>query len=133
MSVPIESIQLSQQARDQLVTLKRRTRIKNWNVLCRWGFCTSLAETSIPPNANIPADSSVEMSWKVFGGKYGHVYIALLRERCKQDGLGTKDAVLAKQFRLHLHRGISYLAGDKQMTGIAELIRRTFPGKPKKQ
>ena len=126
MPVPIERIHLSQRARDQLVTLKRRTGIKNWNVLCRWAFCTSLAESSVPPKTNIPADSSVEMSWKVFGGEYQYVYLVLLKERCKRDGLGVRDSVLAEQFRLHLHRGVSYLAADKQMTAISELIRRTF-------
>ncbi len=133
MPIPIERITLSQQARDQLVTLKRRTGIKNWNVLCRWAFCTSLAEASIPPKAEIPADSSLEMSWRVFGGEYQYVYLALLRERCKLDGLGGRNAVLVRQFRLHLHRGISYLAADKQMNGIAELIRCTFPGDSKKK
>jgi DNA sulfur modification protein DndE len=120
----LEHIKLSQQARDYLMRLKRDTGIKNWNVLCRWAFCTSLAESSIPPAAKIPADSTVEMTWKVFGGQHSDVYLALLKARCKRDGLGTSEEVLDAQFRLHLHRGIGYLFADKQIKDIRALLRR---------
>lgn len=124
MSAPVEHIRLSQQAKDQLLRLKRKTGIQHWNVLCRWAFCISLAEPGIPPPAKIPADSSVEMTWKVFGGAYSDIYLALLKQRCLQDGLGTLDEVLASQFRLHLHRGIGYLAADRQITSISLLLKR---------
>lgn len=120
----LEHIKLSQQARDYLMRLKRDTGIKNWNVLCRWAFCTSLAEASVPPAAKIPADSTVEMTWKVFGGQHSDVYLALLKARCKRDGLTTSEEVLDTQFRLHLHRGIGYLFADKQMKDIRALLRR---------
>jgi DNA sulfur modification protein DndE len=84
MSAPIEHIRLSQQAKDQLLRLKRKTGIQHWNVLCRWAFCISLAEPGVPPPAKIPADSSVEMTWKVFGGVYSDIYLALLKQRCQQ-------------------------------------------------
>lgn len=111
----IEHIRLSIQAREQLIRLKRYTGIEHWNVLCRWAFCRSLAEPSVPPPARIPADSNVEMSWKVFGGRHHELYMALLKERCLRDGLGIEDEVLAAQFRMHLHRGIAYLANDRQV------------------
>jgi DNA sulfur modification protein DndE len=126
----LDHIKLSQQAKDQLVKLKRDTGIKNWNVLCRWAFCTSLAEPSVPPQAKIPADSSVEMTWKVFGGQHHEIYLALLKARCKRDGLGTSEDVLTNQFRLHLHRGIGYLFGDKQIKNVRALLRRLPLDKP---
>ena len=113
--MPIEHIRLSKQAREQLIRLKRHTGIEHWNVLCRWALCRSLAEPSVPPPAKIPADSNVEMSWRVFGGRHHEVYLALLKERCLRDGLGAEDEVLAAQFRLHLHRGIAYLASDRRL------------------
>jgi DNA sulfur modification protein DndE len=122
--MPIEHIHLSQQAKDQLIKLKRWTGIQNWNTLCRWAFCLSLSEPGIPPIAKIPADSSVEMSWRVFGGPYADIYLALLKERCRLDKLGTADDVLVTQFRLHLHRGIGYLAADKNIKSIAALMKR---------
>ena len=118
----IEHIRLSRQAKDQLTRLKRVTGIDHWNELCRWAFCVSLAEQSVPAAARIPADSNVEMSWKVFGGRYADLYLALLKERCVRDGLGTAPDVLAQQFRLHLHRGISYLAGNKELRQIDDLV-----------
>ncbi len=118
----IEHIRLSQQAKDQLVKLKRVTGIEHWNVLCRWALCLSFAEQSVPPLSKIPADSNVEMSWKVFGGRYAGLYMMLLKERCILDGLGTNSETLALQFRLHLHRGISYLAGNKNIRNINDLV-----------
>jgi DNA sulfur modification protein DndE len=120
----IEHIRLSQQAKEQLIKLKRLTGIQNWNVICRWAFCVSLAEPSIPSPVRIPADSSVEMTWKVFGGAHHEIYFALLKERCRRDQLGTSNEVLSNQFRLHLHRGIGYLVADRQIKNISGLIAR---------
>lgn len=120
----LEHIRLSKQAREQLIRLKRWTGIQNWNVLCRWGFCVSLAEPTIPPPTKITTDGSVEMTWKVFGGVYQDIYLTLLKERCHRDGLGISEDVLVNQFRLHLHRGIAYLAADKNIRNITELLKR---------
>lgn len=109
----LEHIRISEQAKDQLIALKRRTGIPQWNVLCRWAFCASLAEPQVPPAAKIVTDSNVEMSWRVFGGPHHEVYLALLKARCERDGLGTSDELLDTQFRLHLHRGIGYLFGER--------------------
>jgi DNA sulfur modification protein DndE len=118
----IDHVRLSQQAKDQLIKLKRVTGIEQWNVLCRWALCTSLAEKSIPPAAKIPADSNVEMSWRVFGGRYSDIYLALMKERCLRDGIDTDTETIAQQFRLHLHRGIAYLFGNKSLRKIDDLI-----------
>lgn len=118
----VEHIRLSQQGKDQLIKLKRVTGIEHWNVLCRWALCVSLAERSVPPSAKIPADSNVEMSWKIFGGRYADVYLALLKERCVRDGFGTDAETLSQQLRLHMHRGISYLAANKSLKKIDHLI-----------
>lgn len=118
----IDHIRISKQAREQLIRLKRHTGIEHWNILCRWAFCRSLAEKSVPPPAKIPADSNVEMSWRVFGGRHADLYFALLKQRCVVDGIPINDDELAMQFRLHLHRGIAYLANDRQLRDIGSLI-----------
>lgn len=120
----IETVRVSAQAREQLSRLKRHTGIENWNVLCRWALCVSLAEASVPPPTKIVADSNVEMPWRVFGGRYADVYAALVRQRCVNDGLGTDDVTAAEQFKLHLHRGIAYLAGDRKLRSVADLVAR---------
>jgi DNA sulfur modification protein DndE len=119
----LDQFRVSQQAREQLIRLKRYTGVEHWNVLCRWAFCRSIAEPSIPPPAKIPADSNIELTWKVFGGRHQAVYMALLKERCAADGLEISDEVLSQQFRLHLHRGIAYLANDRKLRdGVAPMI-----------
>ena len=124
---PIETIRLSEVARSHLVTLKRRTKIANWNTLCRRAFCVSLAEPTVPALVKILADSSVEMSWRTFGGQHHEVYLALLKERCRADGLELTDEVLSTQFRLHLHRGIDYLFADRKSDSIQLFLEKLLP------
>jgi DNA sulfur modification protein DndE len=122
MEPPLYNIKLSQSAKDQLIKLKRVTKIEQWNILCRWAFCRSLAESTPPAVVPIPADSNLEMTWKVFGGEIGDILILALKQRCYRDGLGNEPETLAQQFRLHLHRGIGYLAGDSNLTTIEDLL-----------
>jgi DNA sulfur modification protein DndE len=119
----IKQIRLSSQAKDQLIRLKTKTGIQQWNVLCRWAFCLSLKQPSVPAPMDVPADSNVEMSWQVFGGDAQELYLAILKERCLRDGLGVADDVLATQFRLHLHRGIGYLASPQTIRSVADLVQ----------
>ncbi|MEE3719904.1 DNA sulfur modification protein DndE [Tumidithrix elongata RA019] len=122
MEPPVDRIRLSQTAREQLLKLKRTTHIEHWNVLCRWALCKSLAEPTPPSIINIPADSNVEMTWQVFAGNLSDILAIALKQRCHNDGLGTNKETLATQFRLHLHRGIGYLAGDPSIKKIENLI-----------
>jgi len=121
----IDTVKVSEKAKTQLITLKRRTGIPNWNVLCRWAFCQSLAEASCPPEENIVSDSSIEMSWKTFAGGREELYWGLLVLRAKRDGISLEKENLAKYFKLHLHRGIAYLNGStsvKNIEGLARLV-----------
>ena len=108
----IETVKVSEKAKIQLITLKRRTGIQNWNVICRWAFCMSLAESSPPPNEDVIADSSVEMTWKTFTGGRENLYLGMLLLRAKKDGIEFDEAKISTYFKLHLHRGISYLNGS---------------------
>ena len=106
MESPIERIRLSQTAKEQLVKLRRFTKIDQWNILCRWGFCRSLAEKTIPSPIANPLDSNVELAWRVFVCEMSDMLLLALKQRCHNDGLGTDKETLIIQFRLHLHRGI---------------------------
>jgi len=105
----IDSIRLSEKQKTQLSQLKKKTGIDNWNVLCRWALCLSLAESTTPPIENIPSDSNLEMSWKVFGGEHADVYLAILRQTYKQQSKHLKNVQFYDFFKLHLNRGIAYL------------------------
>ena len=117
----IENIRLSDKARTQLITLKRRTGIQQWNVLCRWAFCLSVAEPSKPPDEEIPADGSVEMTWRTFTGGHDDVYRAVLTTRAIHDGISLDGNGINYYFRLHLHRGISYLS-SRDISSVADLV-----------
>ncbi|EGQ7686068.1 TPA: DNA sulfur modification protein DndE [Vibrio parahaemolyticus] len=105
----IETVRLSEKAKGQLITVKKNTKIDNWNVLCRWALMLSLKEESIPPHEDIVTNSNVEMTWKVFGGEFSDIYLAMLRQRIKSDFRKIDEDELNYHFKLHLHRGISYL------------------------
>jgi DNA sulfur modification protein DndE len=122
MRLPIERIKLSQTAKNQLIRLKTITKIEHWNILCRWAFCRSLAEPSIPAVYPIPADSNLEMTWQVFGGDMADILLLALKQRCYQDGFELTADILNHQFRLHLHRGIGYLMGDVNIKKIDDLM-----------
>ncbi len=89
-----ESFRLSAQARDQLIRLKTRTGISQWNILCRCALCLSLREPTPPSPIDVPADSNVEMTWLVFAGEHHELYMALLKERCLRDGVAASDKEL---------------------------------------
>ena len=127
MEPPIDRIRLSQTAKDQLLKLRRQTKIDQWNILCRWAFCRSLAEPSIPSPVPLPADSNVELTWRIFGGDISDILLIALKQRCHNDGLSLSKETLATQFRLHLHRGIGYLSGDQNIKKIEDLIALAVP------
>lgn len=123
MDNPIRTVRVSATARHQLIRLKRFTGLDQWNVLCRWALCRSLAEEQPPSPAPIHDWSNVEMSWAVFAGPHGELLLALLRQRCAEDGLGTADTVVVEQLRLHLHRGLATLAASgEEIRTIEDLV-----------
>lgn len=118
----LEVIRLSRPARDRLVRLKRTTGITQWNVLCRWALALSLKDMSTPLVKEIVTDSNVEMSWRTFAGQYGDIYLSLLRQRCVHDGDEPTDEAVSRTLLIHLHRGIGYLGGNKDMVTIQGMI-----------
>jgi DNA sulfur modification protein DndE len=117
------SVRVTQQAKDQLVKLKRITGIKQWNVLCRWALCVSLADETTPLVRSVRADSNVEMSWRVFAGPLDVELEALLIDRLtnRDEGLDSLSDVLT----VHLHRGIGQLAGDLRLgDDITHLVEK---------
>ena len=85
----------------------------------------SLKERTPPTPIDIPADSNVEMTWQVFGGEHNELYLGLLKQRYKIDGLDVESETLNRQLRLHLHRGIGYMAVHGFTKRIDDLVRLT--------
>ena len=118
----IKQIRLSNASKERLARLKGKTGIQNWNILCRWAFCLSLKENTIPTDIEIDSDSNVEMSWLTFAGEHFELYEALIKEWCLENNLGLDNDVLAKYFKLHLERGIAYLSGTNYIKNIQDLL-----------
>jgi len=122
----IETVKVSDKARQQLINIKKRTGIQNWNVICRWAFATSLAEDSKVLDENIIANSAVEMTWKTFTGGNEKLYTALLLTKAKKDNWSSDNEAINTYFKLHLHRGISYLNGKSAET-LQNLLSNLLP------
>lgn len=125
----VKQIKLSNSAKDRLSRLKGKTGIKNWNVLCRWALCYSLHEDSIPADIQINADSNVEMSWYTFAGEYSEIYDALIMAWCLEKGIEPSEENLSKFFKLHLERGIAYLAGTNFIKSLDDLLMLALEAK----
>ena len=119
----IKQIRLSETSKERLSSLKGKTGIKNWNILCRWALCYSLSEQTLPTDVPVNTDSNVEMSWFTFGGEYSDIYSALLVAWCQRMKLSTDEETLEKYFKLHLERGIAYLSGTNLIKSIDDLLK----------
>lgn len=118
----VKQIKLSNVSKDRLGRLKGKTGIKNWNVLCRWALCYSLAENTVPTDVSVVADSNLEMSWYTFGGEYSAIYEALMIAWCKKMNLSTDEKTLSKYFKLNIERGIAHLSGTNFIKNLDDLI-----------
>ncbi|MEX5271509.1 DNA sulfur modification protein DndE [Kocuria sabuli] len=112
----LETVRLSEQGKNQLLKLKRATGIKQWNVLCRWALCTSLADPTPPLVRDVVTDSNVEMTWKTFAGNHAPIYEALITQRAHAEG----ESELGRTVAAHIHRGIGVLSS--QISNITGLV-----------
>jgi DNA sulfur modification protein DndE len=118
----LTKLRLTKDASNRLRFLAGKTSLTP-NLLCRIGFCLSLSEATIPDPAEY-ADEDREFNRYTLLGEYDPLFIALLKERCLQDGL--EFGRLADYFRAHMNRGVTLLQQRvKSMSNIADLISKT--------
>lgn len=125
-------IHIGKETDQRLRNLKSRTGLTP-NLLCRIGFCLSLAEPGIP-DAQLYADGNVrEFNRYTLTGQWEIFFFSLLRERLQQDGLDV-EANLEPQFKAHLNRGVTLLSQRIKTvadltTLVAEAQQRVSPEK----
>ena len=103
----MQTIRLSKQEVDILNSLKRRTKINHWNVLCRMAFCESCREQSDPQVfGDIKNDSNVELDWATFAGEQTEIYMSLV---IRHKELYAPNRLEPEHFRRLLFRGIFLL------------------------
>ena len=126
MSAPlVEVVRLGPMTKNRLMTLKRRTGIDNWNILCRWAFCLSLQETDPVGERHDEAGVSIEMTWKTFAGDVSDIYEALLVSRALDDDIDLYVMPASTLLRRHITRGVSRLVGVPDLDTITGLLRIT--------
>ena len=93
------------------------------NLLCRIGFCLSLAEPSLPNPDEYPEEER-EFNRYTLLGEYDDLFVALLKERCRRDGVDLMR--VPDYFRAHVNRGVILLQACVRSLGdIAVLLPRT--------
>jgi DNA sulfur modification protein DndE len=123
----IIKIFLSAEATQKVRTLKGRTGLAP-NVLCRLALTLSLREPGIPDPAAFPSDG-MEFNRYTLLGSHDVLVLALLRERCLQDGLDP-DQDLPEQLRAHINRGVSILYPRlKSVSDLGDLVARSWQGR----
>jgi len=115
-----KTIRITNRARNQLITIKRRTGLEHWNVICRWAFAMSLSESTPPPKLDQSGDSNVEMTWDVFTGGLRETWHAVGLQRYREEP-GNHET-FAKFIRAHIHRGIQMLSARNQFLSIEEVL-----------
>jgi DNA sulfur modification protein DndE len=123
MSIPFESYRVPERTRELLIQIKRKTQIEHWNVICRWCFCLSVAQstTIAAQGFDLTEDSSTEINWRTLFGEEDAVYSALLRYICKKEGIKTESKILPF-CKLHIHRGAMILNRYDQLTVVAKTL-----------
>lgn len=124
----LNRLRVTEEVSGRLSILKARTGLTP-NILCRIGFCLSLNDPSNPNPEDYPPDSDREIDRHVLTGQWDNLFVALIKERCKQDGLPVDDGTLAKYFSAHVNRGVLLLY--KRVRSLNDLVylmpRELFP------
>ncbi|WP_298400847.1 DNA sulfur modification protein DndE [Janthinobacterium sp.] len=122
----IDRLRLSNVAKNQLSSIKRRTGIEHYNAICRHALCLSLANPSVPPVENFNFNGGVEIDWKTFSGGNEVLYYNIIIVRLLMDCEDTSIDNVRQALLRHVHRGLSYLAskveGDLSMALSEDII-----------
>ena len=123
MNPPVETVRISQQGRDILLKIKRRTGLARWNDIARAALCRSLNNKSAPPIPEKGWDTAIEIEWKTFAGEIGDELTSITLIRAIQDGANIDEkTAVSTYFRAHIERGITSLQNVKDLSMYMEFI-----------
>ena len=106
----------------RLRNLKGRTGLTP-NLLCRLGFCLSLAEPGVPDPGLYSNGQVREFNRYTLTRQWDVFFFALLKERLVQDGLDAEND-LEVQFKAHLSRGVLMpYQRLKSLEDLADIVR----------
>jgi DNA sulfur modification protein DndE len=118
----VTKLRFSKQASNMMRFLAGKTGLTP-NLLCRIGFCLSLSEQRVPNPDEYPEDDR-EFNRYTLLGEHDALFVALLNERCKRDGIDPSK--VEQQFRAHMNRGVMLLQLRVRNIGdLADLVSET--------
>lgn len=115
-------LKMSHRSQNLLAQLKSRTGITP-NIMGRFAICMSLKDPS-PPNPDEFDEMGSEIHPSVLFGEYEDVFMALMIQRLRGDGLDP-ELYLHKMVRAHFNRGtIALFARIHDMSDLRRVIQQ---------
>jgi DNA sulfur modification protein DndE len=96
----LNRIYVSKEVDQRLRLLKSRTGLTP-NLICRLGFCLSLAQSGVPDIQLYSDSQGKEFNRSTLTGQWDPLFFALLRERLDKDGL-NQETDMESQFKAHI-------------------------------
>ena len=123
MDLTIDILRTSSNVKSSLTRIKTITGISNWNIICRWAFCLSLKQTSLPREVEEKLDG-VEIDYDTLVGKNKSIYTQLLINNLVTHNVALDKKNLTKYLYAHVNRGVNIIYTNK-LKDISELMAFT--------
>ena len=112
MDTNIDILRTSMNVKNSLTRIKSITGISNWNILCRWAFCLSVKQTSLPREVEEKLDG-IEIDYDVLVGKNKSIYTQLLINNLVSHKEEINKKNLTKYLNAHVNRGVNIIYTNK--------------------
>ena len=123
MDFTIDILRTSSNVKSSLTRIKTITGISNWNIICRWAFCLSLKQTSLPREVEEKLDG-VEIDYDTLVGKNKSIYTQLLINNLVTHNVAVDKKNLTKYLYAHVNRGVNIIYTNK-LKDISGLFKLT--------
>jgi DNA sulfur modification protein DndE len=121
MDLTIDILRTSSNVKSSLTRIKTITGISNWNIICRWAFCLSLKQTSLPREVEEKLDG-VEIDYDTLVGKNKSIYTQLLINNLVSHKVAVDKKNLTKYLYAHVNRGVNIIYTNK-LKDISDLFK----------
>ena len=116
MNALIDKLIINEKNLSNLSRIKSRTNFKHNNHVCRWALVVSLLIKNEPPPINKSSNVNISpIEWNTFVGKYGPLYLSLLRSRLKASKIKENKDNLENELAKHVTRGLTTIASNKNI------------------
>ena len=123
MDTNIDILRTSMNVKNSLTRIKSITGISNWNILCRWAFCLSVKQTSLPREVEEKLDG-IEIDYDTLVGKNKSIYTQLLINNLVSHKEEINKKNLTKYLNAHVNRGVNIIYTNK-LKDISGLLALT--------